>query len=300
MKGLARVAGECGTALMSFERAMADEVTPEDGGLVDEVLKLEEEGELEAALAKCKVAGGDRVLAIRSLLHEAGLEMKLERAEDAVETLKKAFDLTKPDTFNRELVVELKQRAEQAVTLRGRIDELKGKLVSTENEFAVLSEIGNLQVRAGNLKGAKETCDRMIREWGDPAHAEGKLRARLLRAWCLREMNRYAPAFEELESVISDAGDAYPDVAMLAQYERAKTFQLRGRFAEAVDDYTDLANTPGISPACYAALEFQVGYIFLHDIGETEEAAKIFKQLDQGAYRDQPFGRLATELVSTP
>jgi tetratricopeptide (TPR) repeat protein len=300
MDALAEAAGAFGTALVTLERVAADEPSSEDGGLIDEAMKLEERGELEAALEKFKVAGQDRLLAIRSLLHEAGLEMKLERAGDAIETLKKALDLTKPDTFNRELVMELKQRAEEAMVLHGKIEVLRGKLVNTENEFEVLSEIGNLQVKAGNLTGAKETCDRIIRQAADPAHVEGRLRVRLLRAWCLREMNRYAPAFDEFESLITDAGEAYPDVAMLAQYERAKTFQLRGRFAEAVDDYTDLSNTPGISPAFYAALEFQVGYIFLHDIGDAGEAAKIFKQLDQGAYRDQPFGRLAAELVSMP
>jgi len=292
--------GECVAALLAPDSAAADEPSGEDNTLLDEAAKLEDRGELEAALEKYREASRDRLLAMHSFLHQAALEMRLGRDGEAVETLKKAQELTKPDTFNRELVNQLSQRAEHAAELRSQIDELKAKLLRTENEFEVLSEIGNLQVKAGNLKGAKETCEEIIREFGDPGHRRGQLRARLLKAWCLREMNQYASAFDELEPLITDAADAYPDLAMLAQYERAKTFQLRGRFAQAVDDYTELANTPGISPSCYAALEFQVAYIFLHDLNSPREANKIFRQLGREAYREEPFGRLAAQLVSNP
>ena len=89
-----------------------------------------------------------------------------------------------------------------------------------------------------------------------------------------------------------------PEVATLAQHQRAKIFHLRGRYAHAIDDYTDLANTGEVSPGCYAALEFQVAYIFLIDLGNTAEAVQILRQLNADEYRSQPFGRLATSLLA--
>lgn len=295
---LAGGTGECLAALFALPAAAAQEVSAEMDSLLDEAIKLEEEGRLEEALVKYRRASSDRLLALRSFIHQANLEMRLGRADEAARTLRKAYRLTKPDTFNRDLVVELGRRADRAIELQGRIFELKAELLRTENEFVVMSEIGNLQVRAGNLKGAEETFGQIIRRFDEPRYVKDRLRTRLLRAWCRREMNQYTAASDEFNSLIGEAETVHPVVSTLAQHQRAKILHLRGRYAQAIDDYTDLASRPNVTAACHAALEFQVGYIYLNDLGNTAAAAETFRRLTAPEYRSQPFGRLAASLLA--
>ena len=267
--------------------------------LYDEAVKLEERGELEAARDTYRKAAKNRLTALQSLIHEANIEMKLGRAEEALATLEAAYRLTRPKTFRREVVTELTRRAKKAIELQKKIKELEAELVKTEDAFDLLSRIGSLQVKAGDLQGAEKTLGRAIRTYTGPAYRKRCLRLRLVKAWCQREMNRFEPAFDEFNRLVREAAQADPAVAMLAQYERAKTHHLRGRYAQAIDDYTDLANHPLTTACCYAALEFQVGYIFLKELGNAAEAAKTFEKLSRDAYRNQPFGRLAAMFIGT-
>ncbi len=294
---LALATMDCFGALLAMKAAAGAEPPTELDAQLDEAIRLEERGQLEAALDKYRKTAKNRLIALQSLIHEANVEMKLGRAEEALATLERAYRLTKPRTFNREVVTELTHRVQKAIELQKKIDELQGELLKTEDAFDLLSRIGSLQVRAGNLKGADETLGRVIRLYTGPQYRRRRLRLRLLRAWCQREMNRFTPAFDEFNRLTDEAGKVYPEVAMLAQYERAKTYHLRGRCAQAIDDYTDLANHPLTTASCYAALEFQVGYIFLMELGNTTEAARTFEKLNRDAYRKEPFGRLAAALI---
>jgi len=291
-------AADCFLALFTMKAAVAADAPGELDAILDEAVSLEEKGELEAALGKYRQAAASRLLALQSLIHEANLEMKLGRAAEALAALEKAYALTKPQTFNREVVEELMRRAGKAMDIQRKIGELQGELLETENAFDLLSQIGSLQVKAGNLKGAEETFGQLVRSYPGPEYEKQRLRLRLLKAWCQRETNRYSPAFDEFNRLIDEAGRVYPEVAALAQYGRAKTFHLRKRYAQAIDDYTDLANSPRTSTTCFAALEFQVGYIYLMDLGNTKQAAKVFETLSKEAYRNEPFGKLAAALVA--
>jgi tetratricopeptide (TPR) repeat protein len=268
-----------------------------------DAMSAEERGELDEALSKYreiarKGAEADRLLAIRSYIHQASLEMKLGDARKALTTLDTAYTFTKPKTFNRDVVEALRSRAEKAIALEDEIKAKRAELLKTEREFITLSEIGNLQVKAGDMKGAAKTFDDVARLSKAPGEEKLRLRARLMKGRCLRELNQNTKAFEEVDSLVKDAHEAYPEVAQLAQQQRAKILQYLKRYAQAIDDYRSLAATPGMSSTCGAALRFQVGYIYLVDLADRAQATESFKELRTGPYREQPFGRLAEFVMS--
>ncbi|HUU43104.1 MAG TPA: zf-HC2 domain-containing protein, partial [Planctomycetota bacterium] len=268
--------GDCLVALLSLSEAAAQDAPAPLPTLLDEAMRLETSGDLEGAVANyraCQQAAADRLLALRSYIHQANLEMKLGRAEAAVEALDRAFEMTRPDTFNRDVVNELRRRADRAIELRTRIDALKRELLRTERDFELWSEIGDLQVKAGDLKGARGTFDHIVTRYDTRGHRDDHLRARLMRAWCDSRMNRLGEAQDDFDRLVGDASGVFNDVAILAQFERARTLQLRGYTAEALKDYRDLMSAyPDLPVGCRAALEFQVGYVRLREQGDVTGA----------------------------
>jgi len=304
MDVFADATGECLLAMFTLKTAAAQEQPTELPTLLKEATRLEMSGDLEAALGKFKayqVAAADRLLALRSYIHEAHIEMKLGRASEALKALDRAYDMTKPKTFNRDVVLELKLRAERAREIRKRINKLKMELLRTERDFDLWSEIGNLQVKAGNLKGARSTFDHIARRYDAPTYRDDRLRARLMRAWCDSRMNRLGPAQEAFDKLVGDAAGVYTEVAILAQFERARTLHLRGYTAEAIRDYDAIVEAyPDMPPRCEAALHFQVGYIKLNEQNDSEGAAKDFDRLKQDRLKDEPFSVLALEIMAAP
>jgi tetratricopeptide (TPR) repeat protein len=206
--------------------------------------------------------------------------------------------MTKPDTFNRDVVVELQDRVERAKNLRTRITKLQAELLQTEKQFLLLSEIGSLQVKAGNVKDARETYARIARDYDQPGMKKEALQARLVRGWCEAQLNLNEEAFETFDALAGEAASIDMTTAVLAQFERARTLQRTGRLALAITDYRNLAEvSEGISTRCYAALQFQVGYIYLSDLEMHDEAATAFGRLDNERYANEPFTRLARELL---
>jgi tetratricopeptide (TPR) repeat protein len=289
----------CVRALLRMPGAAAEEPAAQAGNLLDEAVELEENGELEAAVGKYRLAAENRLVALRALLSQANIEMKLGRSGDARQTLQKAYEMSRPDTFSREIVDQLMRRLDRAVKLQRKIDALKAELLRTQDDFELLSELGNLQVKSGNLREAIETFSEIARVCTEDRHKKGLLRVRLIRVWCSRELNRYNDAFDEANRLIADAEGVYPDVVILARQQRAKILQFRGRHVQAIDDYRDLAeNTPGLDAGSRAAIQFQVGYIYLLGLQDEVKALESFKALDTAPYRAEPFGRLAVALVA--
>ncbi len=298
MPSLALTAKEWLCAALFAARAYADEPSRDLAPLLEEATRLEESGDLDGAAEKYRQAAEDRVLTLRASIMQANVEMKRGRAGQAVLALDRAFALTKPETFYREVVTELRERAQKAVDLRKRIDDLQSKLLETERDFDLLSDIGGLQVRSGDLMGAEETFGRMAQS-DEKGREKDVLRARLVRAWCRRGLNRAQEAFEEFDRLVVDAREASPEVSMLAQFERAKTLQMNGRPAQALDDYRALAATPSaLGPAAFAAVQFQIGYLLLTVLDLPAEAADAFRTLQARDLKGQPFARLARTVAN--
>ena len=293
----AEAAGDWWRAAFRGSSAWAEEPAVDLSALLEQATRLEEGGDLAGAAEKYRLASADRVLTLRASIMQANVEMKLGRAEPALAALDRALALTKPETFYRELVSELRVRAVNAVSLHKRIDELRGKLLETERDFDVLSDIGSLQVKAGDLKGAEETMGQMAstRESGRETDV---LRARLIQAWCRRGLGRAAAAFEEFDRLVVEARGKAPEVGALAQFERAKTLQLRGRAAQALDDYRSLAATAsGLGPAGTAALQFQVAWLLKTELNRPAEGRDAFRALASGPLKGQPYAKLARAMA---
>ncbi len=293
-----------GSGFLSTSAAYADETkpvppvmtgSPEPKTLLDEGVSLEALGDLESAVRKYQTAAADRVLSLRANILQANVEMKLGRADSALEALDRAFALTRPETFYREVVENLRARAKESVELKKQISDMQAKLAKAEHDFDVLSDVGGLQVKAGDVKGAEATYDRMVRTAG-PGREREALRARLVRAWCRRELNRLGEAFEEFDKLVVEAKELYPEVSVLAHFERAKTLDLKGRAAQALDDYRALALGAVLTPGAFAAVQFQVGCL-LAQIDRPAESAETFRSLDRPGLRDQPFARAALALA---
>ena len=289
----------CVSAMFSLTRATAQPLPTVESNWRSEAMKLEKEGKLAEAHAKYDEVSQRRLLASGSLVRKAALEMKLGRLDDAIVSLDVAEQRLEPDSFDERIVRQLKVQAGKAVELMGEVVRLRVKLLKGGDELKTLNRIGRLQVRAGDYKGAEETFARIARTYGKTKHPKDHLSARLLRAWCLLAMNRHVEAGREFERLMKEDCSAAPEVALLAQFERARILQYRKRYGQAIDDYRALCETSGIGPGCVSAIRFQIGYIYCARLGDMKRGAEAFGMLLHPDYADDPFAKLAAALLKT-
>jgi hypothetical protein len=282
-------------ALMSMNAAEAEEAAPQASAAMRDAEKLEASGDLEGALEKYRLAAQSPGIGATALIHQADLSLKLGRPSEAYDLLDRARAFSKSGTFSRELIEEMALRAERASELKVRIDELKSQVIAAKDPYAALMELGGLQLKAGNLKGARESFADVARRFPGLK----SLRARLNGAWCDENLGRRQAAFEECNRLIAEAKGIDPAVVTLAQFERARILHLEQRFVQAIDEYRDLAAAAAaVNADAQAALYFQVGYIYLNDLGDADQAFNTFKSLKTDRYRNSPFGQLAGQILA--